>query len=241
MRSDKWVMNFFFFTIMGLGLLAFFILLTADAQASWTPPPEPDPLEVSQEQDQRQHQEQGQAQGQGQGQTASGTGTASASGTGSATNEGNNNTTNNNTRFFAFNSSIPSAGECFGAAQGGGGGSNGGGFLGINFLNKDCWYAKTAEFEESVEVRARLKCGSKAFRNAIAYDRPKRERQQACIGFMVQKMVEQLEYENSRAQQMIDAQTLIISDHVTRETERTTNSVTRAVEHCTDCFGERAK
>jgi hypothetical protein len=237
MRSDKWVLNFFFVALVAGGLLAFFIVFTATAHASWQTPR----IEAEAEQDQQQGQDQAQGQGQAQGQTATGTGTASASGTGSATNEGNNNTTNNNTRFFAFNSSIPSAGECFGAAQGGGGGSNGGGFLGINFLNKDCWYAKTAEFEESVEVRARLKCGSKAFRNAIAYDTPRRERQQACIGFMVQKMVEQLEYENAKIQDMLNAQTLLINDHTVTVSERNTEKLTRVVESCSDCFGEGSK
>ncbi len=208
--------------------------------------------------DQTQGQAQGQGQGQAQGQqvnvnigggaegeggplATSAGGASTASGQATASNDGvtTNNSTNNNTRFFAFNSSIPAAGECFGAAQGGGGNGTGGGFLGINFLNKDCWYAKTAEFEESVEVRARLKCGSKAFRNAIAYEKPKRERQQACIGFMVRSMVEQLEFENAKAQEMFDAQTLLINDHVTQETVRTTDSVTRAVENCTDCFGTK--
>ena len=98
---------------------------------------------------------------------------------------------------------------------------------------------EVAEYEESVEVRARLKCGSKAFRNAIAYTSPRKHRQRDCIGFMVESMIEQLEYEQSKVQSMLDSQTLLINDHVTKETVRTTDSVTRAVESCTDCFGTK--
>ncbi len=53
---------------------------------------------------------------------------------------------------------------------------------------------------------------------------------------MVRTYVEQIEHERSQVQSMIDAQTLIIQDHTTKETERTSESVTRAVEACTDCF-----
>lgn len=244
MRSDKWVINFFFVCVMAAGLLCFALLFTRPAHATNKPPP------VEQEQGQAQGQQQGQttvvnigggggAEGQGGPLATSAGGSATGSASAAASNDGVTTNNSTNTRFFAFNSSIPAAGECFGSAQGGGGGGSGGGFLGINFLNKDCWYAKTAEFEESVEVRARLKCGSKAFRNAISYMEKRKKRQAHCIGFMVRSMIEQLEYENAKAQEMFDAQTLLINDHVTKETVRTTDSVTRAVESCTDCFGTK--
>jgi len=235
MSSKKWVHSFFFYGMSFVGAVLFVILVTSSAGASErTPPP-------ATEQDQHQRQGQHQAQGQGQGQTATGTGTASAQGTGSATNEGNNNTTNNSSQFFAFSSRLPGAGECFGAVEGGGGSGSGGGFLGWRPLNNDCWFSALAEAEENVQVRARLKCASKMFRNAISYTEKKSERQTHCVGYMVRTYVEQIEHERSQVQAMLDAQTLIISDHVTTATERTTDTLTRVVETCSDCYGEGSK
>jgi len=167
-----------------------------------------------------------------------GTGEAVASNDGNTLDAGDN-TTNSKTTFFSFNSSIPAAGKCFGAVNGGGGDSGGGGFLGLNFLNKDCWYSALAAEEKSVEVRARLKCGSKAFRNAIAYTEPRKTRQQYCVAYMSKKFVEQIKFEQAEVQAMLDSQTILINDHTTKETVRTSDSVTRAVEKCTDCFGQK--
>ena len=184
------------------------------------------------------------AQG-GDGGTGTGTAHASGSGTGTAnaSNDGvtSNNATHNTSTFFSFNSSIPAAGKCFGAVNGGGGDGAGGGFLGWNFLNKDCWYSALAAEEKSVEVRARLKCGSKAFRNAISYMEKRRDRQAHCVGYMVGTFIEQIEFEKAQVQAMLDAQTLIISDHVTTATEKTTDTLVRVVETCSDCYGEKTK
>jgi hypothetical protein len=174
---------------------------------------------------------------------ASGTG-GEATGVGMASNDGNTldaGDTSNRTTFFSFNSSIPAAGQCFGAVNGGGGDGGGGGFLGWNFLNKDCWYSALAAEEKSVEVRARLKCGSKAFRNAISYTEKRGDRQQHCVSYMIRTFVEQIEFEKEQVQAMLDSQTLLINGHTTTETERTSASTTRAVERCTDCFGEKSK
>lgn len=162
----------------------------------------------------------------------------------SASNDGNSldagdNITNARTTFFSFNRSMPAAGKCFGTVDGGGGSDGGAGFLGINYLNKNCWYAALAGEEQNVEVKARLKCGSKHFRNAIAYDYPRKERQARCIRFMVDTYIEQLAFERAQLDDALAAQTILINDHVTRETERTSASTTRAVERCTDCFGEK--
>ncbi len=255
MNHRKWVHNFFFYALVSTGVALLAVMAVSDARATGggdnddngTPP-----VEVDQDQNQGQHQAQGQgqAQGQAQGQTASGTGTASAnvsgSATGSASNDGNtldagDNTTNNRSNFFSFNSSLPNAGECFGAAQGGGGDGGGGGFFGIRMLNNDCWFSALAEAEENVQVRARLKCASKMFRNAIAYEQPRNKRQQRCIGFMVSTYVEQIEHERAQVQAMLDSQTLLIQDHVSKETNRTTDTLTRVVETCADCYGEKSK
>lgn len=128
------------------------------------------------------------------------------------------------------------------AAHATGGGNDGGaGFLGFNWLNKDCWYAALAAEEQSVEVRARLKCGSRAFRNAIAYHVPRRDRQQTCISYMVNTYVEQLTYEREQMEAALAAQATLIMDHTTRETERSTDTLTRVVETCSDCYGEQSK
>ena len=136
---------------------------------------------------------------------------------------------------------MPAAGKCFGTVDGGGGDGGGAGFLGFNYLNKNCWYAALAAEERNVEVRARLKCGSKAFRNAIAYDLPKRERQAACIDYMADKYLDELAFDKAALDEALLEQTHAINQHTTEENERTSAQTTRAVERCTDCFGEKSK
>lgn len=222
---------------VGIALLA--IMAISDARASERD--DPPPVEVDQDQYQDQAQRQGQAQGQHQGQNASGEGYASADSTGQATNEGNNNVTNAKTTFFSFNRSMPAAGKCFGTVDGGGGSDGGAGFLGINYLNKNCWYAALAGEETNVEAKARLKCGSKHVRNAIAYDSPKKQRQRDCITFYRDTYIAQLTFERKQLDDALAAQTLIIQDYVTTATERTTDTLTRVVETCSDCYGEKSK
>jgi len=239
MNSRKWVNNFFFYTVTAAGLLALFIMVTAPAYATG----DDDSDDASQQQAQGQAQTaKGGAGGDG---TATATNTANGAGTGTGTADANNDgittTTNNDTLFFSFNSSIPAAGKCFGAGQGGAAGDSVGGFLGFNFLNKDCWYAALANAEESVEIRALLKCGSKAFRNAVAYMQKRKDRQTYCVNKMQATYVAQLEFERAQVQGLLDAQTLLINDHVSKETVRTTDTLTRVVEGCTDCYGERVK
>lgn len=161
-----------------------------------------------------------------------------------ASNEGNtldagDTTTSNNSAFFSFARSMPAAGRCFGTIDGGGGNTSGAGFLGFNYLNKDCWYAALADAEQNVEVRARLKCGGKKFRNAIAYDQPRKERQPYCIAFMSSTYMDQLTFERQQIEEALLAQTHEINAHTTEETERTSASTTRAVERCTECFGKK--
>lgn len=92
----------------------------------------------------------------------------------------------NETNFFAFSTGFPQASGCFGGAQGGGTGGSSGGFLGLHFLNNDCWTSALAEAEANVDVRARLKCGGKKFRDAIAFDQPRRERQRYCVDYIAE-------------------------------------------------------
>jgi hypothetical protein len=248
-----WIHDTFFYGGFTAGFVLFCVLVLVAGTAGATGNGHNDDgNEQDQTQGQGQAQGQGQTQGQEQGQTVNvniGGGTdADGQSTGGplATSEGgaqstsvggNNSLTSNTSAFFAFSSRLPSAGECFGAIEGGGGGGSGGGFLGWRPLNNDCWFSALAEAEENVQVRARLKCASKMFRNAISYTAAKKDRQTHCVGFMVRTYIEQIDYERDQVQSMIDAQTLIIQDHTTKETERTSASVTRAVESCTDCFG----
>lgn len=237
MIHKKWVHSFFFYGMSFIGAVLFAVMVTADAHASGRDN-DPPPVEVGQDQQQSQGQAQGQHQGQGQGQGQTATGTAS--------NDGNSldagdNITNARTTFFSFNRSMPAAGRCFGTVDGGGGSEGGAGFLGINYLNKNCWYAALADAEQGVEVIARLKCGSKMFRAAIAYDSPRKKRQQDCVAFMINTYVEQLAFEHAQFEKALAAQATLIMDHTTKETDRTTNTLTRVVETCSDCYGEGSK
>lgn len=100
--------------------------------------------------------------------------------------------TENSTNLFALALEFPQAGHCFGGVQGGQSGRKGSGFLGFTWLNKSCWLSQLAASEADADVRARLKCSDKHFRNAIAYDKPRSERQSACVTYMVDKHVDQL-------------------------------------------------
>ena len=58
------------------------------------------------------------------------------------------------------------------------------GFLGWQWIDHNCWMNALAEQEANAEVKARLNCESRRFRNGIAYDQPKKDRQTYCVGFM---------------------------------------------------------
>ncbi len=125
---------------------------------------------------------------------------------GDASNEGVNiggDTISNETNFFAFSTTFPQASGCFGGAQGGGGSGSGGGFLGLHFLNNDCWTSALAEAEASVDVRARLKCGGKKFRNAIAFDQ-RDDRQGYCVHYMVEVYSREIEHVKEQVEAAVD-------------------------------------
>ncbi len=124
---------------------------------------------------------------------------------GDASNEGVNiggDTISNETNFFAFSTTFPQASGCFGGAQGGGGSGSGGGFLGLHFLNNDCWTSALAEAEASVDVRARLKCGGKKFRNAIAFDQ-RDDRQGYCVHYMVEVYSREIEHVKGQVEEAV--------------------------------------
>lgn len=243
MNHRKWLHSFFFYALSIIGLIALTIMVTYDAGASERDNPNPPPFEAdaNARSDADAHAEAEAGAYADASSDSINDLNASSSGTGEATNEGNNNVTNAKTTFFSFNRSMPAAGKCFGTIDGGGGSDGGAGFLGINYLNKNCWYAALAGEETNVEAKARLKCGSKHIRNAIAYASPRKHRQRDCVTFYRDTYIAQLTFERKQLNDALAAQTLIIQDHVTTATERTTDTLIRVVETCSDCYGENSK
>ena len=80
--------------------------------------------------------------------------------------------------------SLPQIANKCGLSADGGFGDNGtAGFLGWQWIDHNCWMNALAEEESNAEMKALLNCESKRFRNAVAYDQPKKERQAYCVGF----------------------------------------------------------
>ena len=105
-------------------------------------------------------------------------------GDGSSQNEYN---TNNESDFFALSLQFPNAVGCFGGAQAGGGTGGGAGFFGFHKLNVSCWVNQLAEAEKSIDIRARLKCGDKHFRQAINMNNnvgTKAEEMHRCVNYV---------------------------------------------------------
>lgn len=107
----------------------------------------------------------------------------------------------NSSQFYALSLMFPNAIDCFSGIQGGAQDSdvNSGtsGFLGLHMLNKSCWLQKQASAERDIEINARLRCGDRHYRNAVAYDAPRRDRRERCIQMKVDSaQAEMREYRN---------------------------------------------
>lgn len=80
----------------------------------------------------------------------------------------------------------------------GGGGNGGGGLVQWGSLNMPCFFDQLAKGERHVEMRARLACASKPFRNAIIFNPPKGtkavEIQQMCIDYSVKIWKSEIDY-----------------------------------------------
>ena len=83
---------------------------------------------------------------------------------------------------------------CMTGSHVGGGGKTGGALIQWAGLNIPCFMNEMAESERHVETRARLKCASKPYRNAIAYDFPKKERQAQCITWTINVTKGEIDY-----------------------------------------------
>lgn len=113
----------------------------------------------------------------------------------------NNSTTNNENQFFALATTFPQVSGCFKGRQGGAAGGGNGIWFGGHGLDLNCFLTSIAEAEPDIEVAARLKCGSKAFRNAISFEVKKSsDRQRHCVNYMTLKHRNELSALRERAE-----------------------------------------
>lgn len=92
--------------------------------------------------------------------------------------------TKNDYDFVAFSTTFPELQDCMGGVQGAGKAKDLGGLFGMNYINDSCWLQKLSESETNVDIKARLKCGDSKYRNAIAWQKPRKERREACIKYV---------------------------------------------------------
>lgn len=164
------------------------------------------------------------------GGAADATGGASNATGGNAT--GASSTTSYNSSFFALSRSQPGASGCWGGADGGGAGSSGGGFLGIHILNNECWASYLAEMERSVMIKARLNCGGKQYRNAVAFDSPRKTRQADCIAIVTDEYNRQIEHDDAIAQSLLLLQEI---DRLEQTLLEVTTDLDTTIEKLTTC------
>ncbi len=143
-----------------------------------------------------------------------------------STQEGDTLTTSNESNFFALSTTFPQVSGCFKGKQGGAAGGSGGIWFGGHGLDLNCFLTSIAEAEPDIEVQARLKCGAKAFRNAIAFQEPKKNRQLYCVDFMTDSLRNELETLRERAEYLLTEK-----ERIERElTERNTTLVRQCAE-----------
>lgn len=104
------------------------------------------------------------------------------------------NSSEDNSMFFALATNVPEVEDCIVSKQAGGFGQNGGGIFTWGNTNVPCLLAKMEKEEQHVEVKARLRCGIRAVRKAIAYYEPWYRRQGECIRFLRTKWEETINY-----------------------------------------------
>ena len=202
------------------GILAMICMMLLVQEAGATPPNKkppkmPEPPKQVQEQNQGQHQ----GQQQDQSQTLTGTQETTATG-GSATSDSiadaaggssdNAVAISNVYMSRAFAQDFPITSGCFAGVNAGHdettGSKSTGSFLGFTYLNKSCHLQGLAAQERDVMIVARLKCGDRKYRNAVAFDakdhgQKKRER---CIAVSTQSMIGAIEDERRRVELLED-------------------------------------
>lgn len=186
-------------------LLGALIASISLAGPAWATNPRPDPDTVAQaDADARAHAgaEAG-AEAQAEGGSAYSDAQGGEASSSSSLDGSNNTTTSNDNDFFALGTTFPQMSGCFKGKQGGIAGSGGGAWFGGHGLDLNCFLTTIAEAEPDIEVAARLKCGPKAFRNAISFeikDRPKGTRQTHCVNYMTLKHRNELSALRERAE-----------------------------------------
>lgn len=156
-----------------------------------------------------------------------------------------NNTTNSSHNFLALSLMFPNASGCFKGVQGGGSehDTRGGvaAFLGIHLLDKNCWADKLASTERDADINARLKCGAKWYRNAVAFDSKRKDRHQACYDRVYASNLAMIDKEKAMIEDMLRDELALQTNAINEHTSAEANGTRRAVETCTDCYGEKAK
>lgn len=204
-----------------LALLTASWLAISPAWASDYPPePEPAPPGAQAEADARAHAgAEADAQAEGGSAQADAQGGQAAS---SSSADGSNNSTTstrNDNDFFALATTFPQVSGCFKGRQGGAAGGGNGIWIGGHGLDLNCFLTSIAEAEPDIEVAARLKCGSKAFRNAISFEvKKKADRQLHCVNYMTLKHRNELSALRERAEFLLQERERIEHELTERNT-----------------------
>jgi hypothetical protein len=127
-------------------------------------------------------------------------------------------TTSNESNFFALATTFPQVSGCFKGKQGGAAGSGTGIWFGGHGLDLNCFLTSIAESEPDIEVAARLKCGAKAFRNAISFEVAKKDRQLHCVNYMTLKHRNELSALRERAEFLLTERNRIEKELTERNT-----------------------
>ncbi len=186
-------------------LILFLILAAAPAWSTGSTP-EPDPAIAQADAEAQAH---AVAKADANAQAEGGSAQADAQGgqaSSSSSSDGSNNSstqTSNETNFFALATTFPQVSGCFKGKQGGAAGSGGGIWFGGHGLDLNCFLTSIAEAEPDIEVQARLKCGAKAFRNAIAFQEKSKDRQLFCVDFMTDSLRNELRELRERAEYLL--------------------------------------
>lgn len=165
-------------------------------------------------------------------------------GASSASADGSNNSTTNNeneSTFFALATTFPQVSGCFKGKQGGAAGSGTGIWFGGHGLDMNCFLTSIAEAEPDIEVAARLKCGSKAFRDAISFQVAKKERQLHCVNYMTLKHRNELSALRERAEFLLQERTRIEQELTERNTvlaRQCADSLERSEEAWLECLAK---
>lgn len=168
-------------------------------------------------------------------------GTQAAGASLNSTNEGDSISTTNESNFFALATTFPQVSGCFKGKQGGAAGSGTGIWFGGHGLDLNCFMTTIAEAEPDIEVAARLKCASKAFRNAIAFQEKSKDRQLFCVNYMTLSHRNELSALRERAEFLLQERSRIEHELTERNTvlaRQCADSLERSEEAWLECLAK---